>query len=115
MEFYFYRSLKAEKERYEREMEFHLKLVELENQRRIQERDHELRMFSFFMGNNNMSHQVQPPQFHLNQTQIPEHFGGFPHNPIAYNTSTPINPSDTSSESSSSANTNEGLRSYYTL
>ena len=111
--FIVYRSLKAEKERYQQEMEFQLKIMEMENQRKFQEQEHEMRIFSLLIGNNmqnpNATHQVR--QY---RPQTPENFGGFPHHTSFINHSTPLNVSDSSSETSSSTNIEDGLH-YYSL
>ena len=55
----FCRSLEAEKERYQQEMEFQLKIMEMENQRRLEEREHEIRVFSLMMGSGSNMQNLQ--------------------------------------------------------
>lgn len=113
----FYRNLNAEKERYQQDMGFQLKLMELENQRRLQEREHEIKLFSLLVGNNMQSRNVSQPHIQYGN-QIPENFGGFPHSLSYVNNSAPLNVSDSSSDTSSSAQVDEGLHvrpTYYTL
>ena len=105
--FVYFRSLKAEKERYKQEMEFQIKMMELENQRRTQEREHEMRIVSLIMNGNMQSQNVThtPIQYHH---QWPETFAGFPRNSTYINHWIPLNTSDSSSETSSTTNTEEG-------
>lgn len=111
----FCRSLKAEKERYQQEMEFQLKIMEMENQRRLQEREHEIRVFSLMMGSgSNMQNLQAAHQAMQYRPQPPENFSGFSHRPTYISHSTPLNVSDSSSETSSSTNIEDGLH-YYSL
>ena len=109
MFFTFGRSLKAENERYQKEMDFQLKMMELENQRRLQEREHEMRIVSLLMGNNKQSQNVPQPLSQY-RNQLPDNFNGFSHNSSYINqlNSTPLNVSDTSSDTGSSSNIEEG-------
>ena len=58
-------------------MEFQLKLMEIENQRRLQEREHEIWLFSLLMGNNMPARNTSQPFAHFGH-HVPEHFGTFP-------------------------------------
>jgi hypothetical protein len=107
------RSLKAENERwYKKEIDFQFKMMELENQRRLQEREHEMRIVSLLMGNNRQTQNVRQPLSQY-RNQLPDNFSGFSHNSSYINqlNSTPLNVSDTSSDTGSSSNIEEGLRS----
>lgn len=106
------RSLKAEKDRYQQEMAFQLNVMELENQRRAQEREHEMRIFSLLLGGNMQSQNVTHQPLLQCRNQIPDNFSGFSHNSYTSHTS-PLNASDNSSDTSSSANVESNALHYY--
>lgn len=54
-------------------MDFQLKMMELENQRRLQEREHEMRIVSLLMGNNRQSQNVPQPLIQY-RNQLPDNF-----------------------------------------
>lgn len=101
----------AEKDRYKQEMDFQLKMMELENQRRSEEREHELRLFSLLAGNNMQIRNVSPPPPHRFVHQ--EHFGGFSYNPNPLQCQ--MNVQESSSDTSSSSGVDDNLRTYYAL
>ena len=111
----FCRILKAENERYQKEMDFQLKMMELENQPRIQEREHEMRFISLLMENNRQNQNVPQPLIHY-PNLLPNNLSDFLPSSSYINqlNSTPLNVSDTSSDTSS-LNIEEGLYSYYSL
>ena len=111
----FCRILKAENERYQKEMDFQLKMMELENQPRTQEREHEMRFISLLMGNNRQNQNVPQPLIHY-PNLLPNNLSDFLPSSSYINqlNSTPLNVSDTSSDTSS-LNIEEGLYSYYSL
>ena len=73
----FLKSLSAENARPQQEMDFQLKLIELENQWWLQERKHEIQLFSLLMGNNMQARNTTQPFPHYQQ-HVPKHFGSFP-------------------------------------
>ena len=89
--------------------------MEMASQRRLQEREHEIRVFSLMMGSgSNMQNLQAAHQAMQYRPQPPKNFSGFSHRPTYTSHSTPLNVSDTSSETSSSTNIEDSLH-YYSL
>lgn len=90
----------------------------MENQRQLQEREHEIRLFSLFMGNNSMQARNASQPFAHFAHHAPDHFGTFPQylpnttNPHQHAMDMSVS-SESASDTSSSLGIAEGAPSTY--
>lgn len=63
-----FRSMKVEETRHKREIEYHLKVLEMENQRRGQEREHKLKLVKLLLKQQPSSNQQYQSMLPLSMT-----------------------------------------------